>query len=232
MWMQTRNFDIARQSPRGHGEVICFSVYGGAELDFRESQKGRRKGRQNQLWVDTMVEDEVCPCLDPACRHDGCAMWLSAGMQECTSMAAHSVQYRYQHASQRPAVLTESWMTHVYISAAGIHMPGRSTIMVFICTAAYAAVTCKQHWLDVCSCKSVARMQAENAAIFAAFEPFFTDPDIKKVWHNYSFDRHVFTNCGIRCKGFHGDTMHMARLWNSSRKGKSNYSLESLSGCV
>lgn len=33
---------------------------------------------------------------------------------------------------------------------------------------------------------------------------------------------------GIDCKGFGGDTMHMARLWNSSRKGK-GYSLESLS---
>lgn len=34
-------------------------------------------------------------------------------------------------------------------------------------------------------------MQDEEQAIFEAFKPFFEDPDIRKVWHNYSFDRHV-----------------------------------------
>jgi 3'-5' exonuclease len=34
-------------------------------------------------------------------------------------------------------------------------------------------------------------LQAEEKAILDAFKPFFEDPDIKKVWHNYSFDRHV-----------------------------------------
>jgi hypothetical protein len=48
-----------------------------------------------------------------------------------------------------------------------------------------------------------------------------------QVWHNYAFDRHVFDNAGIKARGFGGDTMHMARLWNSSRTGK-GYSLESL----
>ena len=53
------------------------------------------------------------------------------------------------------------------------------------------------------------------------------------MWHNYGFDRHVLGNHvdeGLRidCKGFESDTMHLARLWNSSRQGK-GYSLESLS---
>jgi DNA polymerase-1 len=47
------------------------------------------------------------------------------------------------------------------------------------------------------------------------------------VWHNYAFDRHIFGNEGITPRGFGGDTMHMARLWNSSRTGK-GYSLEAL----
>ena len=34
----------------------------------------------------------------------------------------------------------------------------------------------------------------------------------------------------VDCQGLAGDTVHMARLWSSSRKGKLNYSLESLSG--
>ena len=31
---------------------------------------------------------------------------------------------------------------------------------------------------------------------------------------------------GINCRGFHADTMHMARLWNSSRTMGKGYSLE------
>ena len=50
------------------------------------------------------------------------------------------------------------------------------------------------------------------------------------MWHNYSFDRHVLANMGIHCQGFGGDTMHMARLWDSSRRGTTSYSLASLTG--
>ncbi len=72
-------------------------------------------------------------------------------------------------------------------------------------------------------------LQEASKEMFAIFKDFFEDPHIKKVWHNYSFDRHVLRNHGIDCQGFTGDTMHMARLWDSSRQGK-GYSLESLTG--
>jgi DNA polymerase-1 len=49
------------------------------------------------------------------------------------------------------------------------------------------------------------------------------------VWHNYGFDRHVLANMGIACDGFGGDTLHMARLHDASRKLSGGYSLESLS---
>lgn len=58
-----------------------------------------------------------------------------------------------------------------------------------------------------------------------------------QVWHNYGFDRHVLHNEGIDALGFAGDTMHMARLWDTSRSkfdGSSvgtGYSLEALSTC-
>ncbi len=71
--------------------------------------------------------------------------------------------------------------------------------------------------------------QQERARkVLAALKPFFRDARIRKVWHNYSFDRHVLANMGVAMAGFAGDTMHMARLWNSSRKGK-GYTLENLS---
>ena len=47
------------------------------------------------------------------------------------------------------------------------------------------------------------------------FKPYFENERIKKVWHNYSFDKSVLYNSGILCKGFGGDTMHMARLWDT-----------------
>ena len=61
------------------------------------------------------------------------------------------------------------------------------------------------------------------------FKEYLEDPTIKKVFHNYSFDCHEFHNEGIEIDGFACDTMHMARLWESSRIGKGSYSLESLS---
>ena len=76
-------------------------------------------------------------------------------------------------------------------------------------------------------------VQEEVRAIWEAFRPFFEDASVHKAWHNYSFDRHVMHNMHrLDCQGLAGDTMHMARLWSSSRKGKLNYSLESLSGCA
>ena len=73
-----------------------------------------------------------------------------------------------------------------------------------------------------------AAQQERARKVLAAFKPFFRDARIRKVWHNYSFDRHVLANMGVAAAGFAGDTMHMARLWNSSRKGK-GYTLENLS---
>lgn len=61
------------------------------------------------------------------------------------------------------------------------------------------------------------------------FKEYFESEKILKVWHNYGFDRHVFFNHGINVQGFGGDTMHMGRLWDSSRRGAKAYSLEVLS---
>lgn len=50
------------------------------------------------------------------------------------------------------------------------------------------------------------------------------------MWHNYSFDRHILQNEGVDARGLYADTMHMARLFDSSRdkKAGAGYSLESL----
>jgi DNA polymerase-1 len=63
------------------------------------------------------------------------------------------------------------------------------------------------------------------------FRDFFASNTIKKVWHNYGFDRHVVENMQLQMSGFGGDTMHMARLYDSARlrtHGGDGYSLEAL----
>jgi len=72
-----------------------------------------------------------------------------------------------------------------------------------------------------------------SEGVLQHFKAWFENDAYKKIWHNYGFDRHVMHNEGIDCRGFGGDTMHMARLWDSSRDkatgGGDGYSLEALS---
>lgn len=53
--------------------------------------------------------------------------------------------------------------------------------------------------------------------ILNEFKAYFENKNIKKVFHNFSFDCHAINGLGIPVKGFAADTMQMARLWNSSR---------------
>ena len=72
--------------------------------------------------------------------------------------------------------------------------------------------------------------RAEEAeAIASEFQKFWASKNHLKVWHNYSFDRHVLERSGLSCFGFAADTMHMARLWDTSRMLNGGYSLEALS---
>jgi len=72
----------------------------------------------------------------------------------------------------------------------------------------------------------------EGDAVLRAFCGVLESESVRKVWHNYGFDRHVLYNHGIDARGFHGDTMHMARLQNTARLDKATgggYSLVALS---
>lgn len=77
-------------------------------------------------------------------------------------------------------------------------------------------------------CLWVDTLGPEREAILDCFRPYFENHDIKKVWHNYGFDRHVLERHALPARGFGGDTMHMARLYDTSRELK-GYSLEALS---
>lgn len=65
--------------------------------------------------------------------------------------------------------------------------------------------------------------------VLGEFKSWFENEKHMKVWHNYGFDRHVMWNEGIDVKGFGGDTMHMARLQDTSRTRAGNgYGLAAL----
>ena len=69
----------------------------------------------------------------------------------------------------------------------------------------------------------------EQDQVWTAFKKWLEDDTAKKVWHHYSFDRHMLANEEVQVRGFWADTMHMARLWDSSRALQGGYSLASLS---
>ena len=70
----------------------------------------------------------------------------------------------------------------------------------------------------------------DAVGVLEVFQPWLENERHKKVWHNYGFDRHVLWNEGADVRGFGGDTMHMARLQDTSRgrSGAGGYSLEAL----
>lgn len=67
---------------------------------------------------------------------------------------------------------------------------------------------------------------ADSEDVILEFKEYFEDERYLKCWHNYGYDRHILFNHGIDCRGFGGDTMHMARLCDPSRM---QYSLAKLS---
>mmetsp|Transcript_23638 Transcript_23638/g.55105 ORF Transcript_23638/g.55105 Transcript_23638/m.55105 type:complete len:815 (+) Transcript_23638:57-2501(+) len=69
------------------------------------------------------------------------------------------------------------------------------------------------------------RADGTTRGLLKIFREYFEDADIKKVFHNYSFDRAQLCRQGIHVKGFCGDTMQMAQLDDALR---SSYKLEYL----
>lgn len=79
----------------------------------------------------------------------------------------------------------------------------------------------KRLWVDT-ACE-------DGEAIMQVFKKWLENRSFKKVFHNWSFDSHMFANHGVHVKGFAGDTMHMGRLWDSSRAlSGGGYKLSSL----
>eukprot|EP00198_Chlamydomonas_reinhardtii_P006692 XP_001696028.1 PolI-like DNA polymerase [Chlamydomonas reinhardtii] len=112
------------------------------------------------------------------------------------------------------------------ISAADTPYPGAANRTNPPVPCRYFACDTEVAFIDVTS-ETPVRLKPHHP-ILAEFKRFFEHAGVKKVWHNYGFDRHVLENMGIAAAGFGGDTLHMARLADASRSGKKTYGLDSL----
>lgn len=121
-----------------------------------------------------------------------------------------------------PESTYQAWDTEVMeINAAEESPVGHGTVICasVFCGPAYDFGNGPRIWIDNLD---------EARGTLDAFKPVLESPSVRKVWHNYGFDRHVLFNEGIDCQGLAGDTMHMARLWDTARLKKGGYSLEAL----
>ncbi|KAA8499682.1 DNA polymerase I A, chloroplastic/mitochondrial [Porphyridium purpureum] len=85
-----------------------------------------------------------------------------------------------------------------------------------ICLSVYAGADLGRVW--ICN-------HDHADGLIQVFKEYFESPRYLKVWHNYSFDRAVLYNHGIDVQGLGADTMHMARLYDTSW---ASYSLENV----
>ena len=82
--VQVSFIDISKESPCGHGTVICFSVYCGAEAHFGELVDGQPVDGvvQNELWVDTLADDQKDQVINQGRPHShGQAPAMPSGAQ-------------------------------------------------------------------------------------------------------------------------------------------------------
>jgi len=55
-----------------------------------------------------------------------------------------------------------------------------------------------------------------SGMLLKEFKDYFENGDVNKVFHNYSFDAHMLKRTGVKVHGFHADTLHLARLYDTS----------------
>lgn len=122
-----------------------------------------------------------------------------------------------------PVSVHHAWDTevsHIDVKTQGPVGNGRVICASFYCGPEYDFGAGPRVWVD---------NLGEAEGVLNVFADFLKDPTKKKAFHNVSFDRHVLYNHGIDVLGLSADTMHMARMWTTSRSKAGGYGLESLS---
>jgi len=244
---EVAKIDITKESPCGHGRVICFTAYGGEDVDFAlpppaKSAAGPAALKKSSLFVDTLLTRGADSLRSPEEEaEDAAAEAARAVYSTSAPLAAAAPSAEAPSAEAAPLLSAAGGEGGVGCVEVSSFSPSTSTpaptpfdpsdFPESVNASALAAAGLARASALAARRRRDAAAAAEAEQVLALFAPFFEDASVPKIWHNYSFDRHVLGNHGIDAKGFGGDTMHMARLLDSARgrvKGK-GYSLESLS---
>ena len=237
---ETEGIDPTAQSPVGNGLIVCFSVYCGPSVDFSPfgqtldlshvtshvaasakiaaAQDHQASGAApSKASVADSSKGEVSTC--------GSSALGSPAESDVASLGAAV-------APPRMAAAVDVASASTLAESAGLAHPLPETDdrrrdsalgKVKDKKGSVAVSKSRRLWVDTAG--------EEGEAIMQVFKGWLENAKFKKVFHNWSFDSHMFANHGVVVKGFAGDTMHMARLWDSSRtqlSGGGGYKLSAL----
>jgi len=213
---ETEGIDPTAQSPVGNGRVVCFSVYCGPTVDFTGIG-------------ETFDLSDVVAQVTPAAAQDAASSaQAAAAPEQASATQASGGREGLPHDAEGEAAARDTDG-----AAPGVTELGAAQHRAQEVLSKHAGVEgtssrqkgalaskSKRLWVDTAG--------EEGEAVMQVFKAWLEDPKFKKVFHNWSFDSHMFANHGVIVKGFAGDTMHMGRLWDSSRSMAGGYKLSSL----
>lgn len=116
MYQQVKDINLSKESPCGHGIVTCFSIYGGRSGSGEACNFAADPGGppQDRLWVDTMLDDQVChsllvlPCITVLYE-----MPLCYDCVICTKKSIGNNSWKQQYESHRVRCTAEYCYFHV-----------------------------------------------------------------------------------------------------------------------
>eukprot|EP00887_Chlorella_sp_A99_P005000 scaffold4.g5000.t1 len=211
---EVMDIDVSSHSPCCHGRVICFSIYAGDEFHWgpEASFDAARCRLQEAGSAGARCTRQLLPCCSGP-------TFLLLRPRFPLPLPPLLVQPPAPGQPNRSMLWVDTWLggdegraAEAAAIAEAFRPFWESTDHPKACRRGaqrcWGACCCKGLW-----CRREAGWRGRAVL----------------VWHNYSFDRHVLERMGLRMRGFGADTMHMARLWDSSRIGRGGYSLEALS---
>jgi len=219
---ETEGVDPTAESPVGNGRVVCFSIYCGPGVDF-------------------CGLGETLDLSDVAKKVSASTSAIGAAGDDAHGSATRRTGITEKESAKRAAVAAteteaaqdtdgdESTQMRAQVGAAlevarGAERSGTADAGAEDSSASrpvLAAAKKESEVKGVTSSRSkrlwVDTANEEGEAVMQVFKTWLENRSFKKVFHNWSFDSHMFANHGVHVKGFAGDTMHMGRLWDSSR---------------
>jgi hypothetical protein len=217
---ETEGIDPTEQTPVGNGRVVCFSVYCGPSVDF--SDIGETLDLSDVIAHATAQKAariaEAAPAAAP--EQAPAKMASTAASRRGESGAPHDADAEAATGNEDGAAAGAAELGTAQHRAQEVLSKDAEVDATASKQKGAPPSKSKRLWVDTAG--------EEGEAVMQVFKAWLENPKFKKVFHNWSFDSHMFANHGVLVKGFNGDTLHMGRLWDSSRSMAGGYKLSSL----